>query len=136
MTKSCQQFIPLTNLRTITMSDDQIIPIFDQFDKVLSSLYQGSFLDFGLMDLTLEWHFLPKQQQFYDESYRFSSLLPTKKSLTFSIFKLGTGSKLNPVPKHDDFTDHLSYTRGTNGSPNVAAITALMVCMRFSAWSK
>ena len=25
------------------MSDDQIIPIFDQFDKVLSSLYQGSF---------------------------------------------------------------------------------------------
>ena len=51
------------------MSDDQIIPIFDQFDKVLSSLYKGSFLGFSLMDLTLGWHFLPKQQQFYDESY-------------------------------------------------------------------
>ncbi|HFU3701810.1 TPA: hypothetical protein ACGOY2_001627 [Streptococcus suis] len=47
MTKNCQQFIPSTNLLTITMSDDQIIPIFDQFDKVLSSLYQGSFLGFG-----------------------------------------------------------------------------------------
>jgi hypothetical protein len=47
MTKNCQQFIPLTNLRTITVSDDQIIPIFDQFDKVLSSLYQGGFLGFG-----------------------------------------------------------------------------------------
>ncbi|TII08166.1 hypothetical protein FAJ40_09585 [Streptococcus suis] len=28
------------------------------------------------------------------------------------------------------------YTRGTNGSPKVAAITALIVCIRFSAWSK
>ena len=51
------------------MSDDQIIPIFDQFDKVLSSLVPGQLFGLWLMDLTLGWHFLPKQQQFYDESY-------------------------------------------------------------------
>ncbi len=65
------------------------------------------------------------------------SLPPFYKEITY-IFDFQTGDrvKIESVPKHDDFTDHLSYTRGTNGSPNVAAITALMVCMRFSAWSK